>query len=238
MTVLREFIDGFLIGYRELTSGLSFEHSSLLNVFIFALVIALYSVFTFKFYKSLSKKDLIDLNLGQYNRTNHPFANKLFATILYLLEYIIILPFLIFFWFAILAIIILVLSNELIVSQVIIVSAAVVSAVRILSYYDENLSQDLAKIFPFTILAIFLINPSFFSIQRIASNIPEIPGLVGSVVLFLILIIAIELILRFLDLMANLFRSGNSYEGHERDREDYSFDLAYSSASLTAISVL
>jgi len=95
------------------------------KIFVFALLISFYAIFTWKFYKSLSKKDLVELNLSQYNRTLHPFLNKFFAVIFYIVEYIVILPFLIFFWFAVLALLILMLSNELAITQVIIVAAAI-----------------------------------------------------------------------------------------------------------------
>lgn len=208
MGFFSEFVGGLSSGYHELTQSLPVEYSSLLNVFIFAILIALYSLFTWKFYRSLSKKDLLNLNLAQYNRTIHPFTNKFFAIILYLIEYIVILPFLIFFWFAVLSFIILILSEELMASQVIIVSAAMVGAIRILSYYEEDLSKDLAKIFPFTILAIFIVSPSFFSLERIISNLIEIPLFFKSIILFLALIIIIEIILRVIDMIINLFRSG------------------------------
>jgi len=193
----------------SLSETLPVEYASLINVFIFAILIALYSVFTWKFYRYISKKDLINLNLQKYNTSEHPLANKFFAIILFMIEYIIILPFLIFFWFAILALIILVLSEELAAIQVIVLSAAIVAAVRMLSYYEEDLSKDLAKIFPFTILVIFIINPGFFSLERVLSNLGQIPGFLKSILLFLVLIIAVELILRIIDLVFNFFRSGH-----------------------------
>ena len=212
MGFFSEFAKGLSIGYSEITGTFSSEFTSLINVFIFAILIALYSVFTWKFYRYISKKDLIGLNLQQYNRTTHPFFNKLVAALFYLIEYLIILPFLIFFWFAILALIILVLSEELTASQVIIISAAIVGAIRMLAYYEEDLSKDLAKIFPFTILVIFIINPSFFSLDRVLENLRAIPTFLGNIVLFLVLIVGVELILRVIDLILNLFKSEEEAE--------------------------
>jgi len=212
MGFFAELVDGLSIGYGEITGGLGLDYANLVNVFIFAILIALYSVFTWKFYRSLSKKDLLNLNLAQYNKTSHPIANKFFATIFYLIEYVVILPFLIFFWFAILALIIIVLSDELLASQVIVVSAAIVTAVRILSYYEEDLSRDLAKIFPFTILTLFIINPTFFNLGRVIENLSQIPGFLKTIVLFLVLIIAVELLLRTIDLILRLFRDDEEEE--------------------------
>jgi len=212
MAFFSEFLQGLITGYKDLTLDLPLEYSSLVNVFIFAILISFYSIFTWKFYRFLSKKDLISLNLRQYNRTTHPFLNKFFATILYLIEYIVILPFLIFFWFAVLSLIILALSEELAANQIIIISAAIVASIRILAYYTEDLSRDLAKIFPFTILVIFTLSPGFFSLERIISNLATIPQFLTSILYFLILIVVIELVLRIIDSFLSLIRSNDEVE--------------------------
>ncbi len=197
---ISDFFEGFVKGYSELFLTLPEEYFALVNVFIFAVLIALYAVFTWKFYRLLSKKDILSLNLSQYNRLEHPLLKKLLETSLYLIEYVIIMPALIFFWFGILALIILVLSESLDIGQVIIVSAAMVAAIRILAYYEEDLSKDMAKMFPFTILAIFILSPEFFSLERVVDNLTLIPELFVKVMYFLVLIVAIEFILRILDL--------------------------------------
>ena len=207
MGLIQEFINGISIGYQDLTGSLSFTYSSLINIIIFAILLSIYSIFTWKFYRFISKKDLIELNLSKYNRSNHPWIAKIFAAILYLIEYIIILPFLIFFWFAILSLLILILSEELVINQVVVITASIVITIRILSYYAEDLSRDLAKIFPFTIMVIFILSPGFFSLERIGANLLEIPQLLGSILYFLILIVAVELFLRVIDLMINLASS-------------------------------
>ena len=197
-------------GYVDLTGSFGSDYVALFNVFVFAILIALYSVFTWKFYRYLSKRDLIDLDLQKYNKSTHPFFSKFFAVILYFIEYIVILPFLIFFWFAVLAMIILVLSEELAAAQVIVLSAAMVAAIRMLAYYEEDLSKDLAKIFPLTILVLFIISPRFFSLERIISNISEVPGFLKTIILFLILMVGVELILRIITVIVNLFKGESS----------------------------
>ena len=197
---IADFLSGFVEGYSDLFTVLPEEYFSLVNVFIFAVLISLYAVFTWKFYRLLSKKDILSLNLSQYNNVGHPLLKKLVAISLYLIEYIIIMPALIFFWFGILALIILLLSQSLEIGQVIIVSAAMVAAIRILAYYEEDLSKDMAKMFPFTILAIFILSPEFFSLERVANNLTLIPELFTKIMYFLVLIVAIEFLLRILDL--------------------------------------
>ena len=43
---------------------------------IYTIIIAIYSIFIWKFYKFLAKRNIIELNLSQYSRTEHPFLNK------------------------------------------------------------------------------------------------------------------------------------------------------------------
>lgn len=215
MAIFTEITDAFLSGYESLTGFLPPEHQSLINVFIFSLLISLYSIFTWKFYRFLSKKDLISLNLSQYNHATNPSLKKISATLLYLIEYIIVLPFIIFFWFAVLALIILVLSEEQTAPQIITISAAIVTSIRMLSYYQEDLSRDLAKMFPFTILAIFALNPSFFSLPRIFERLTEISSFTINIFYFLVFIVTIELLLRIIDVFFNFFDDGETDKNQE-----------------------
>ena len=208
--VLEEVKAGLMSGYNQFISLIPDKYQPLINLLIFALLISVYSIFTWHFYRNLSKKDLLELNLTKYNRTVHPFVNKALASILNIIEYIIILPFLIFFWFAILAFIILILSEGQSAAQIITISAAIVAAIRIISYYTEDLSRDLAKMFPFTVLTISLLTPNFFSLDRVLSFITEIPAFFGSIFYYLAFIIVLEIILRILDTLINLIYSDTS----------------------------
>src|SRR3989344_5844242 len=165
---------GFIQGYNNFLSLVPEKYQVLINLLVFSLLIAIYSIFTWHFYRNLSKKDILELNLSKYNRSSHPFLTKLFASLLNILEYIIILPFLIFFWFAILALIILMLSESQAAAQIVTIAAAIVASIRILAYYTEDLSRDLAKMFPFTILTISLLTPNFFSLDRVFSFATEL----------------------------------------------------------------
>jgi len=72
-----------------------------LVIFIFGMVI--YSVFIFNFYRFLAKIDVFDLNLSKHNTTEPSVLSNVFAILLYGLEYLILLPAFIFFWFVTLA---------------------------------------------------------------------------------------------------------------------------------------
>ena len=219
MGILGVIQNSSIEGYKNLTNLLPPAYAPIITLLIFSVLISLYAIFTWKFYRSLSKKDLIQLNLGRYNYSSHPFLKKFFATILYLTEYIIILPFLIFFWLATLALIILVLSEQQNAKHILTISAAIVAAIRILSYYQEDLSKDLAKLFPFTILSIFILTPDFFDFPRIIESLSQMKEFLSSTIYFLIFIVLVEIVLRFLDVIFKLMRNDDSTETEENPEE-------------------
>jgi len=167
-----------------------------LNLAFFTTIIVLYSIFVFYFYRFLAKKNILELNLGQYNQYENPTLIKIFAGILYIFEYIIILPILTFFWFSTLATLTLVLAKSLEVTTVLLIVAALVTAVRITSYISQDLAKDLAKMVPFTLLAIAITTKDFFDIPGFAQRMNEIPALFSSIPYYLLFIIAVEFLMR------------------------------------------
>ena len=75
------------------------------------------------------------------------------------------------------------------IQNILLVSIAVVSAVRITSYYSEELSRDLAKMLPFAMLGIFLIDLSYFSYQGSLTVLRGIPPLWKILVYYLLFVI-------------------------------------------------
>lgn len=92
-------------------------------------------------------------------------------------------------------------------------------SIRILSYYKENLSQEIAKLLPFNLLAVAILNPNTFSqtqyLEKIIENISSIPSAFGEISYYLFFIIIIELVLRFFDFIFSLF--GLEEIEHEAD---------------------
>tara|TARA_Y100000310_G_C20648528_1_gene798031 strand:- start:283 stop:933 length:651 start_codon:yes stop_codon:yes gene_type:complete len=175
----------------------------------YTVIITIYAIFIWKFYKFLARRNIIKLNLNKYNRTEHPFLNKLLASVFFLVEYIIIVPIIVFFWFSILALFLLLLSKNQNVTQILIISAAIVAATRMTAYYSGDLSKDLAKMFPFTVLAIFLLDPDFFAIEKTISRFAEIPSLLGNILVFLVFIAILEIVMRGLFTIVDLFSPSN-----------------------------
>lgn len=175
------------------------------NLFLLVLVVTIYAIFVWKLYRFVAKKNLIELNLNQYNKSQKPFATKLTAGFFYFLEYIVILPFLIFFWFAVFTIFLILLTDGLVTSALLIISAVIIGAIRMTAYYKEDLSKDLAKLLPFTLLAISMTKAGFFNFERILTKLTEIPNFFGDILHYLLFIIVLEVILRVFDMIFSLF---------------------------------
>ena len=95
------------------------------------------------------------------------------------------------------------------------ITAALIAGVRITAYISEKLSQDLAKMLPFTLLALALTGDRFFSLELFISRLSDIPTVISDLPYFIIFIIIIELILRFGELFKELFIYGDNLDEKE-----------------------
>jgi len=176
---------------------------SYLQLFTFTIGLSIYAIFVWYFYKSLSKRDLFSINLEKYNLPyiKHKTLGKVGCVLAYILKYGIIFPVYVFIWFLVLSLFLLVLSEEITVGNILLTSIVVVSTVRVISYFKEDMSSDLAKLMPLALLAIALSNPNFFSSETALARLSEIPFLWSQIARFLIFSIVLEWILRILHLI-------------------------------------
>ncbi len=159
----------------------------ILPLFVYTIAIAMYAVFIWFFYRSVSKRDLFKRGVGGIGKT-----------ISQVLKYFILFPILIFIWFGILTVLMFVLSKTQTTENILLVAVALIAAVRVMAYYRESLANDMAKILPLAILAIFLIEPTLLSIDLIFDRISQLPTLTIQLFNYLIFILILEFILRIL----------------------------------------
>ncbi|MFA5173859.1 MAG: hypothetical protein WC438_01635 [Candidatus Pacearchaeota archaeon] len=202
-----QIVDWFSGILLSLQNSLPEKYQILVGLLFYILFIVLYSLFIWKFYRFLARKDIIQLNLSQYNYAQHPAWEKVTATALYIVEYLIILPFLVLFWFSVFSVFLLVLSKGQTTAQILLITAAIISATRITSYISEDLSKDVAKLFPFTALVIFLLEPESIGLVNFFDKIAQIPSLFQHILIFIIFIFIIEFILRGLSTIVDLISS-------------------------------
>ena len=201
--------------YNSFLANLPSGTQNFLNLFLLVFLIVAYSIIIWKFYRFISTKNIFGLDLNKYNKSNHRTIEKLLAGMLYFFEYIVIIPFLIFFWFAILTFFLSFLTVGIEIDIILLISALVIASIRMTAYYKEELSRELAKLFPFNLLAIAMLTPGFFNLERILQNFSRLPDFFNEIIVYLLFIIILEIVLRFFDFIFSLF--GLEEEGEEKE---------------------
>ena len=169
---------------------------------ILLLEIVIYSIFIFKFYRFLASRDIIKVNYSLYSNVGLRFIRW----IGYLLQNIFLFPVIVFFWFAILAMFLGFLGKHQTTESILLVSIALVSAVRVAAYYSEELSRDLAKMLPFALLGIYLVDQSYFEFTVSLELLKSIPEYWIVLVYYFAFILALEFVLRILHNIVSLLR--------------------------------
>jgi len=193
--------------YNGIFGNLPMFWQNLLGVFGIALVILIYAFLVWKFYKFIAKKNFLDLNLRKYNRSEHPILGKLLAGILYFLEYIVVLPVLVFVWFAVFTLFLIVLSENLTLDTIFVISAAIVLGIRMAAYTSQELSKEIAKVLPFTLLAVAILEGGLPNLEKILGSFASISGHITTILYYFLLVIIIEFIMRFFSFIFAFWRS-------------------------------
>ncbi len=197
---------GVTEAYQAFMSSLHPWLQTFINIGLLALLIALFFIFIWKLYHIISKKNLIELNLRQYNTAKHPGFKKFMGTILYFLEYIIIFPFFVIFWFSAFIIFVILLAKELDFATVLTISTIVIIVIRATAYYKESLSREISKLLPFTLLAVAITEKEFFNFESIFARAAELPLFFENILIYIGVIVAVEVLLRFFDFIFSLFK--------------------------------
>lgn len=170
----------------------------------FMIGITVYSFFIFKWYRFVAKEDVVTLNIHQYRPGWEGVAGRVEDVLFYGLKYLILFPAFLLFWFIILSVFLIFLTKNQTLEQILLISVSLIGSIRITSYYDEDLSKDLAKMMPFALLGVILVDFSYFDSVSSIAMLYELPGMWQTVTYYLLLIIIIEFVLRIFN---TIFRS-------------------------------
>ena len=162
----------------------------------FVIGMAIYAVFIFNFYRFLGRKDIFELDLTRYERSKFRVLRSTLYLISYVGKYLILFPIVAFAWFVILTALLVFLSKNQTIENILLIAMAVLSAIRITAYYNEDLSRDLAKILPFALLGIFLIDLSYFSVATSINALEETIARWDSITYYLAFVIGLEFVMR------------------------------------------
>ncbi len=167
-------------------------------VAVYVLGMSVYAIFVFTFYRFVASRDMFQLDLTKYEHSRFRGLRSMLHLILYVVKYIIIFPIFAFFWFAVMTLILAFLSKGQTFSETLLIALATVSAIRATSYYNEDLSRDLAKILPFAVLGIFLIDASFFTVSESLEVLKDARFYSENILYYLTFLIVLEFALRLL----------------------------------------
>ena len=182
-------IDGIGSYWISMWETLSFS-GFIVPLLFYSLLLAIYAAFLWHFYKSVSKRDLLRLNLDR----KHSWKNST----VYVVKYLFTFPALTFFWFFGLSAILFLLSKSQTTTDILTISMALVAAARITAYYKEGVAEEIAKILPLGVLAIFVVDPTYFSIDLTLRHFYGLPALAPLLINYLFFAVILELILRIL----------------------------------------
>ena len=181
-------IDEYLILAKNFLLDKQFLNLFISTIFLFfASLLAWYI-----YYKQLARRDLFEipkLNLKS------KFANVL-DRIIYFLKYLFIFPIYSFIWFLVFSFLLFVLSRSRPIEDILFLGIIVVAATRIGAYVSEKLAEDMAKLLPLTLIAIFLISPEAVTIKTITSSFSILLQQFPRVAKYLLFIIVVEWLLR------------------------------------------
>lgn len=202
--------DSILEIYTGLTAALPAWSQNIIQIFLLIILVVIYSVIFWKFHRFIAHKNIFELNLNQYNTSDHPIFSKILAGFFYLLEYIVIMPIIILIWFGIFTIFLILFAEGIELSSIILISVIVVGAVRMVSYipsYGESLAKEIAKLLPFNLLAVSLITLGLSDFKGLINHISEIPAFLSQIGLYLMFILFLEVVMRIFDFISSFFVS-------------------------------
>jgi len=154
----------------------------------FTVWMAIYALLIFKFYRFVARKDVFRLSQG-----GHKSVAK---RIVYGLEYLFLFPLVVFFWFMVISLLLAMLSEVISIGNIFLVAMATVATIRISAYFNENLSQDIAKLIPFALLAVLLLDITTISYGVAIQVIAQVPAELLTIFYYFVFIVALEFLFK------------------------------------------
>jgi len=157
-------------------------------LFYLIIMLAIYSVAIYHFYRYIARRDCFKPSKRKYTK------------LIGFLKYFFLYPFvaIVFYLGFSLIFISLTKTSSYEIDEILGLAFAIIITIRITAYYTEDLSKDVAKMLPFAVLGVFLVDSTYFSIDTVTTRISTLPEYVNSIVQFLIMIIIVEWVLRIL----------------------------------------
>ena len=176
--------------------SLADAQSTLVPLLTFVAGMAVYCIFVFRVYSFLGRRDIFALDLEKYVGERWEAFKKFGESVRYVIKYALIFPVFTFSWFLMFTALIVFLSKTESIETVLLMAMALVATIRISAYHAQELSLDIGKIIPFALLAIFLVDISYFSLESSLQALLSIPLFWKTIVYYLAFTIVLEFVLR------------------------------------------
>ena len=163
---------------------------------LFTVGVAIYAILIFNLYRFMSRRDIFNLDFSKYEESRHAALVKTLHFIFYVAKYILIFPLFAFFWFGVLVVMVAILSKTKEVEDLLLIAMAVLTSVRVTSYYTEDLSRDIAKMLPFALLGIFLIDLRYFDFNTSTELLNRVGSEWKSIFYYWVFVVLLEFVLR------------------------------------------
>ena len=190
-------------------------YDALRPLLFFVASIVVYGIFVFHFYRFLARKDIFQLDLSKFNEYRHPALRKAFSVFFYLVRSLVMFPVFISFWFIVLAGLLLLMGRAQSIDSILLGAMGVVATIRVCAYYNTALSTDIAKILPFALLGLMLIDSSLVEIPQPADTIQDVAMRIETITYYLIAVVLLEFLLRIVSSIAGYIRRSFSKTGRE-----------------------
>jgi hypothetical protein len=173
----------------EFLSSISLDQaiSTLQPLVLFVIGMIIYAVFIFKFYKFVGAKNVF--------KPISKDATKL-RKVLHGLDYIFFYPIIAFFWFLVMSVLLTMLSQTVAIGNIFMAAMATIVTVRIVSYYSEELSREIAKLVPLALLGLMLLDISRLSVEAPLTAILQLPSSAPTLFYYFIFLVIVEFALR------------------------------------------
>lgn len=148
---------GWIDEVYEIASG---QVDEMAKTAVIIVAIVMYSGLVFRFYRLLARRTMISIDITTDKEGFIGWLSRQNKRLIFIILYVVLTPTLIGFWALVLSAILVILNGDQQLSSVAELAVAVVGAIRITSYFSENLAQDLSKMLPFAVLGVFLADGS------------------------------------------------------------------------------
>ena len=168
-----------------------YRHVLILLSSTIVLFLAIFIMWYF-YHKQLSRKDLFEIPKIDSNSKFVNFINRF----IYFSKYVIIFPLYSFIWFLIFSFLLVLIAKSRPIGEIMFFGIVIVSVTRISAYVSPKLAEDMAKLLPWALIIIFLIDPQSITIESVQISFNSFVQEIPNVAKYLIFIAFVEWSLR------------------------------------------